>query len=254
MQSKEKAKVWIHGKSGKMGQEISRLCQASLWCENTGGSWDETSATDFAAGLNSSEVILDFTSQEGNATLLSQIKKSCFKNKKILIGSTGLQKNQINDWKILTKELNLSILVAPNTSLGILLLLKSALAIAGICKEQGFDLEIEETHHRGKKDSPSGTALFLGRQIASEMKANLATSRQGPRQNHEIGIHATRAGGIYGEHKLRFISEEEELCFQHRALSRKLFAKGALVLAKWVASQPAGFFEVQDIPVKELLP
>jgi 4-hydroxy-tetrahydrodipicolinate reductase len=110
----------------------------------------------------------------------------------------------------------------------------------------GFDVEMTETHHRGKRDAPSGTALLLAEAIADGRGQSLADharyGRHGEslRAPHEIGIHSLRAGALPGEHVVLFANDDEELRISHRALSRRAFAKGAVEAACAVANAPIG--------------
>lgn len=110
----------------------------------------------------------------------------------------------------------------------------------------GFDVEIMETHHRGKRDAPSGTAMILAEAIAEGRDQALAEharyGRYGEslREPHEIGIHSLRAGALPGEHVVIFANDDEELRISHRALSRRAFAKGAIEAACALANAPLG--------------
>jgi len=110
----------------------------------------------------------------------------------------------------------------------------------------GFDAEVTETHHRGKRDAPSGTALILAEAIAEGRGQALADharyGRHGDslREPYEIGIHSLRAGALPGEHVVLFANEDEELRISHRALSRRAFAKGAVEAACALINTPPG--------------
>ena len=91
-------------------------------------------------------------------------KVTQIKGQKIVIGSTGLTDDTLNGWRELCKDKDLSILLAPNTSLGVLLTMQLSKTMAKILNPAGFDIEITEAHHKFKKDSPSGTATFLPNQ------------------------------------------------------------------------------------------
>jgi 4-hydroxy-tetrahydrodipicolinate reductase len=106
----------------------------------------------------------------------------------------------------------------------------------------GFDIEITETHHRMKADAPSGTALLLADVIHSALPGStIDFNRTGARKKNSIGVHSVRGGGIFGEHDIRLISDDEELSISHRAFSRALFAKGALSLTLEIeAKVPSG--------------
>ena len=117
-----------------------------------------------------------------------------------------------------------------------------------------YDIEIFEAHHRHKKDAPSGTALMLGEAAAQgrAIKLDDATvfgheTSLREREGGAIGFSVLRAGGIIGDHDVSFGAEEEILTLSHRALDRKLFARGALAAAKWLVSQKPGRYSMRDM-------
>lgn len=232
-------KIWLHGLNGRMGQEIEKHMASSEDLKIIGGSGygNEITApyTSLGKGLAAADVIIDFTNQEGNEVLLAEA--SSHKGKKYLIGSTGLTKAQRDKWKALCENDN-AVLFAPNTSLGILLTMKLCQEAAKLLSPQGFDIEILESHHRHKVDAPSGTAKFLADKICevTPLKPKYE-GRTGVRKQDELGVTALRGGSVFGEHEVRFMGESEEIMISHRALNRALFAKGAIVLARWLSKE-----------------
>ena len=247
-------KLWIFGVSGRMGQEIKSLASEQEQISFLGGSEENTSRENTLSGVAGADLVLDFSGAHGNKSLLNLLADERLEKKAIVIGSTGISAEDLQSWRALAKEFSHNILLAPNTSLGIYLSLQAALNIASICTGHGFDLEIEETHHKYKKDSPSGTAVYLANQLAEETSLKPVFNREGTRQEKEIGVQATRGGGVFGEHKIRFLGEHEEISIAHRAYSRTLFAKGALILGHWILKQQAGFYEISDIAARDLIP
>ena len=255
--------VWIHGYSGKMGQEILALIKDNSVYSFIAGSDQliyglpsyaekdaNTSELSSALSANPPDIILDFSTVTGNSTLLSSIQVSTSFRSAVLIGTTGLSKGCLDQWKKTAKEKEFSLLFAPNTSLGITLTIKAALAVAGVLNNSNFDIENPETHHRNKVDSPSGTARLLASAITSNLDGlKTAENRQGKRQNGEIGVQAIRGGSVFGEHEIRFLGEHEELKISHRAFDRMLFAKGALTLAGWVLTQESGHYGLSDVDI-----
>jgi 4-hydroxy-tetrahydrodipicolinate reductase len=129
-------------------------------------------------------------------------------------------------------------------------LLEQAAAVLG----DEADIEIMETHHRHKLDSPSGTAIRMGEVIANtlgrDLKQCAVYGREGlsePRDRSTIGFATTRAGDVVGEHTVLFASEGERVEITHKASSRQTFAKGALRAAIWLQDQPSGFYDMQDV-------
>ena len=117
-----------------------------------------------------------------------------------------------------------------------------------------YDVEIVETHHRFKKDAPSGTALALGRAVAGALNRDLDNvvihGRKGivgERSKKEIALLSVRAGDIVGEHTVIFGGIGERLEFIHRAHSRDTFAHGAIRAAQWLVKQKPGLYGMQDV-------
>ena len=109
-----------------------------------------------------------------------------------------------------------------------------------LCSQlEGFDFQIEEFHHKRKKDNPSGTAITLQENLEK------ATERKLP---PPIGM---RGGGLFGIHKVWAFSEEEALLFEHQALNRAVFARGALKAARWLSQQEPGLYGMKDVLQKE---
>jgi Dihydrodipicolinate reductase len=142
----------------------------------------------------------------------------------------------------------------PVTSLGVLVLKHRSLSLTRILRPHGFDIEICETHHKDKKEAPSGTALMLAKalQTTDQSLSLQGEKRQEKRKSNEIGIHALRGGGVFGEHEINFLGELETLSISHKALDRSLFAKGALVLARWLTNKEPGFYELDELKLEEL--
>lgn len=247
----EKTSVWIHGGSGRMGQKISELLDSEPYA----GQWILAGSSDKNRSLLSTteqelkhvDCILDFTGAEGCQSLYEFMIRTELRNKTLLLGSTGIPQTLSRLWERYAGEHDCRLMIAPNTSYGILLTLRAALSIAESCATHGFDIEIEETHHRHKTDAPGGTALFLAENLAEETSSHILTQRDGKRKQGEIGLHSSRGGGVFGEHKIRFLGEYEEISIQHRVFSRTLFASGALSLLKWLHKQKPGVFTLRDI-------
>jgi 4-hydroxy-tetrahydrodipicolinate reductase len=199
------------------------------------------------------DVVFDFSTPEANQLLLAALQQAGVHGARVLIGTTGLAPQLLVEWRKVARDLDLTVLVAPNTSVGVLLTLKAALVAALPLSRMGFDIEITETHHRAKKDAPSGTARFLADALAREVHGSrVVAHRSGARQAGEIGVHAVRGGGVVGEHEIRLIGDNEEVAIRHRAFSRALFATGAVVLARWVLRQDPGVYELIDVEPEAL--
>jgi 4-hydroxy-tetrahydrodipicolinate reductase len=145
------------------------------------------------------------------------------------------------------------IVFSPNFSVGVnalFWLTRKAAEMLG----PDFDLEIAETHHRLKKDAPSGTAKKLAEILCEVRKLdyakNVAHGREGmigERPAAEIGMHSIRGGDVVGDHTVTFAGRGERLELTHKASSRETFAAGALRAAKWAAGRPAGLYSMEDV-------
>lgn len=255
-------KAWIHGMSGRMGQEISNALRAKSEWNLIGGSsgrgltiedHEGLSWEVFPNAVSNADVLIDFSSVAGNLELQKNVLSDVHYSTAVLIGSTGLEAAQIGEWQRIALEKKIAILLAPNTSLGILLLHQVSRLLGEVLSPLGFDIEILESHHRGKLDAPSGTAKFLAQGVAKAVGKVVKVNREGKREANEIGVTALRGGTVFGEHEIQYLGDEEELKISHRALSRELFAKGALLLAEWIAVQKPGFYRLEDVTIEEMI-
>ncbi len=257
MKNTKPQKLWISGFTGRLGQNIVELLKDPAWTSKIsvlGGNSsrflftgkehlaEKTPFNEIAFGekLLESEIIIDVSLPVGNAQLLSALASRSIEEKTILIATTGLDKSAIKAWRDFSAKENHRVLVAANTSQGISLMLSLGIPLALALIKQGFDYEIIETHHRLKKDAPSGTALILQEALVKAGEKKKIPVPQKP-------MHALRGGGVFGEHTLRLMGEEEEIIITHRAYSRTLFARGALTLCSWLIQQKPGFYAIEDV-------
>lgn len=203
---------------------------------------------DYGALATSETVTLDFTLPEA---ALAHLRIAAAKGAAIAIGTTGFSAEQRAEAEQLAPKTRT--LIAPNMSVGVNVLLKVVEDVARILHE-GFDPEIMEIHHRFKMDAPSGTALALGRAIATaqgkdfDRQAKLARQGiTGQRTDDEIGIVALRGGDVVGDHTVVFAGFAERLELTHRAQSRECLARGAVRAALWLPQQPPGSYTMKDV-------
>ncbi|QSG10171.1 4-hydroxy-tetrahydrodipicolinate reductase [Halapricum desulfuricans] len=141
------------------------------------------------------------------------------------------------------------VLKATNFARGIQALLRSV--SAAVEALPGYDIELTETHHNGKRDAPSGTANTILEAIrdAGDEDFREVYGREGiqPREDGEIGVHVRRAGDIRGEHEVVLAGNDEVLSLSHRAEDRGVFAAGAIDAAVWLADQDPGWYEFDDM-------
>jgi 4-hydroxy-tetrahydrodipicolinate reductase len=193
------------------------------------------------------DVIIDFSTPEGTLKWLAIARK---RKIGMVIGTTGLTESQLAE--IADTASTIRIVQAPNMSVGVNLLFKLVGQVAKALGED-YDIEITETHHRFKKDAPSGTALGLARSICDatgkDMASTLVHGRSGlsPRKSGEIGMHALRVGDTVGEHSVYFGNLGETITISHSAHTRDTFVRGALRAAEWLAGQKPGLYSMQDV-------
>lgn len=240
-------KIGISGANGRMGQAVelaikSRDQKFDLVAKLTSASTKE----DVKNACKISDVIIDFAKAESLEYLTLYASKY---STNLVVGSTGLEANHFEYLENAAK--NTAVVYAPNTSLGANLLEDLSMRAAEILK--GYDAEIIEAHHKHKKDSPSGTAIAIGKSIAKARdidfneKIVLDRSAKGLRQNNDISISSVRGGGIFGEHEVIFAGDNELFTIGHRALSRSAFAEGAVFAAAWVEGKANGLYSMRDV-------
>jgi len=169
----------------------------------------------------------------------------------LVVATTGLADEQTKG--LVRAAERVAVVHASNTSVGANVLF-ALLENAGRALGDDFDIEIVETHHRGKKDAPSGTALKAAGVLAEARGADpnsvVRAGREGadvPRTPGEIGIHSVRGGAVAGRHVVNFMSDLETLAVEHVALSRRAFAVGAVRAAVFAASAAPGRYDMRDV-------
>ena len=194
------------------------------------------------------DVIIDFTIPECTLEILKIASKL---KKKVVIGTTGFNRNQENQIKKYSKEI--SILKAGNMSLGVNLLMYLT-EIASKSLNDEYLSKIFEVHHKHKKDYPSGTALMLGKGIADGKKQNLYNligkkflNKKSFPYGKKINFNSLRKGEIIGEHEVKFSSGKEIITLNHEAFDRTLYSDGALTASKWLMKKKPGLYSMRDL-------
>ncbi len=175
--------------------------------------------------------IIDFSSESGTRAAMVLARET---RAALLVGTTGLSAGIQQELTALAQTN--AVLVAPNTSLGVAVTRKLATMAAELLGPSGWSVDIVESHHDRKKDAPSGTAIAIARSV--ELGGMLVPADR---------IHAIRAGDTIGEHEIRFAGPSERIHLMHQAVSRDLFAAGALRAAAWLAGKPAGSYGMDDV-------
>ncbi len=205
-------------------------------------------SADLEGALAGCDVLVDFTRPEGT---LAHLTLCSVHGIRMVIGTTGFQPPQ----KALIADAakKISIVMAPNMSVGVNLTFKLAEIAAKVLNE-GYDVEIIEAHHRHKVDAPSGTALRMGEVIAAALGRDLAKDAvygregvTGERKPSTIGFATVRGGDIVGDHTALFAGTGERVEITHKAASRATFALGALRAARYLADKKSGLYDMQDV-------
>ncbi|MBI5805674.1 4-hydroxy-tetrahydrodipicolinate reductase [candidate division TA06 bacterium] len=248
----------ICGAAGRMGQAICEAARDSkdyaitavvenrghpligkILCEKGPAVVD-----DLLLVLQTGDVVVDFSTPEATA---ANAAKAAVMKKPMVIGTTGLDQKHKDMFAEMAKDIPM--VVSSNMSIGVNLLYKLAYAAAKKLPKT-FDADISETHHRNKKDAPSGTAVKILEEIQRAKGGKPVYQRQNSDQvrgDDEIGIVSLRSGDIVGEHSVIFAGPGEILELSHKAHSRRVFAEGALLAAKFVAKAKPGLYDMQDV-------
>jgi 4-hydroxy-tetrahydrodipicolinate reductase len=253
--------IIISGPRGRMGQALLRLAKGDQSL-NVLGVLDKpglvTQKANEVPGTKTfndlheisnlaGAVLIEFTTPEATIEHLAAAAKL---GVKAIVGSTGFSADERAELGEYAKHI--ALIIAPNTSLGVNVLLSIVEQLAQSLG--GYDIELVEMHHRLKKDAPSGTAVALAEAAARGRNVQLAevgrhgrSGITGERTATEIGIHSLRGGDVVGEHTMTFAGLGERVEITHKAHSRDTFAAGALVAAKWIAGKAPGLYTMRDV-------
>lgn len=197
--------------------------------------------------LGDFDVLVDFTAP---AVSMANVAQCRALRRAIVIGTTGVG---IDRTRLEEAARDIPIVWAPNMSVGVNLCFKLLELAARVLGDE-VDVEIIEAHHRHKVDAPSGTALRMGEVVAKVLNRDLAEcavygreGHTGARDRKTIGFATIRAGEIVGDHTVLFAGAGERIEITHRAENRTTFASGALRAAGWLARQPPGLYDMQDV-------
>lgn len=245
-------KILMVGCSGRMGKVISQTVDNFENLTIVAGI-DRTSENGFQYPIFEDissctvefDVILDFSRPD---TLESLINFSKNKLTPIVLCTTGYTAEQLNKIKVMSETLPL--FRSANMSIGINVVNSILKNISGLLF-QNYDIEIIEKHHNQKVDSPSGTAILLADTIKDSIpeETKYVYGREGiaKREHKEIGIHAIRGGSIVGDHSVIFAGQGEIIELNHTALSREVFAVGALKACEFMNGKQAGMYSMDDV-------
>ncbi len=198
--------------------------------------------------LARAEVALDFTLAGATLENLAACEAS---GVALLLGTTGLP--PAAHAALAVAAMRIPLLVAANTSLGVAVL-AGLIERAARALPADYDIDVQDVHHRDKRDAPSGTALVLGAAAAAGrgrdaalLAADAADGGGEPRRPGAIGFASLRAGDIVGEHTVFFAGPGERLELTHRATDRMTFARGALKAGAWLRGRSPGRYSMADV-------
>lgn len=240
-------KIFIVGINGKMGRAICELAESEGI--TVSGGIDIAPNAKYPVFAKAAEVnvefdaIIDFSR---SSTLDEVIALAADGKKPVVIATTGYDEAQLA--KIAALSEKVAVFRSANMSVGVNVVEKVLPVLASALA--GYDVEIIEAHHNMKADAPSGTAkqMLAAVEKGLDYTPEIVYGREGEskRKKGDIGMHAIRGGTIVGEHDVMFIGEDEIIEIKHTALSRRIFAVGAVRAAAFLVGKPAGTYDMSD--------
>ncbi|MDR0286945.1 MAG: 4-hydroxy-tetrahydrodipicolinate reductase [Clostridiales bacterium] len=246
-------KILFNGCNGRMGKAIAELIETKEDMRIVVGVDLVPVAGNFPVFASLQEVediefdvIIDFSHPSGLENLLTY---SSEKKVPLVIATTGLSPAQLESLKEYSKKI--PIFQSANMSIGICLL-NDLVKKAAVFLGDDFDIEIVERHHNKKLDAPSGTAIMIADAINSVNHDKYEYiydrhSKRAERDKREIGISAVRGGNIIGDHEVIFAGNNEVLEISHKAISRNIFADGAVRAAEFIYKKGNGLYNMNDL-------
>ncbi len=252
-----KIKLTITGCLGRMGQQLIRssknlnnfklvsLTENRIINKKICGLRPQLNSV---SAFKDANIIIDFTIPKCTLEVLKIASKL---KKKVVIGTTGFSKKEENLINKYSKKI--PVLKAGNMSLGINLLMYMT-EIASKSLGDNFLSKVFEAHHKHKKDHPSGTALMLGKGIATgknkdfyNLMGKKYLNKKTFPYSKKINFISIRKGEIVGNHKVLFSSGKETITLDHKAFDRALYAEGAFTAAKWLMGKKPGLYSMRNV-------
>lgn len=244
-------RILLNGCNGKMGKVISEMAKASKTISIVSGVDKNSSNLNYPCYnridecMDEIDVILDFSRPDALDSLCQYSKE---KNIPIVFCTTGYTPEQLS--KIHSLSNQIAVFHSANMSIGVNIINNMLKSISNMLYKD-FDIEIIEKHHNQKIDAPSGTALLLANTIKDSIDEDTIFNygRNGlcKRERKEIGIHAIRGGNIIGDHEIIFAGIGECIEIKHTAISREVFAIGALKACEYICGKEKGLYSMDDV-------
>ncbi|WIV68104.1 4-hydroxy-tetrahydrodipicolinate reductase [Natrialbaceae archaeon AArc-T1-2] len=249
-------RIGVTGAAGRMGREVLAVLAAREDCEPAlavnrspvaepidGVEVEPAAEFDRLVADREPDVVIDFTGPE---SALAYAETCAEADVAFVTGTTGFDDGERERLRETSERI--PVMHAPNFARGV----QALLNVVGqaVRNLPGYDVELVETHHNGKRDAPSGTANRLLAEIEDNGEfAGRTYGREGeqPREEGEIGVHVLRAGGIRGEHEIVLADDHEELRLTHRAEDRGVFAAGAVDAAEWIVGRKADWYDFANV-------
>ncbi len=243
--------IIVSGINGRMGRAIEQMCSGSEKFRIVAGvdislgiPHEFPTVSDINELSCKADALIDFSHHSAAKVLCEYAVKT---GTPVIFCTTGYTDEELDIISEASKKT--AVFRSGNMSLGINLLIELAKKASEIL--EGFDIEIIEQHHNQKLDAPSGTALMIADGIKgvredSEYVYDRTKARQ-KRARNEIGIHSVRGGSIVGEHEVIFAGRNENVTLRHSALSREVFADGALKAAEYIKGKGAGMYNMSNV-------
>lgn len=234
----------VRAAAAERGHRVVAVTETAPMDLSGAGAEETFAASDLRAALSGADALVDFTAPESS---LEYVATAADAGVPCVVGTTGF--GEEGTARLREASERVPVLKAANFARGVQALLRAVRA--SVAALPGYDVELTETHHDGKRDAPSGTALTILDEIdaAREDDPERVYGREGhhPRRPGEVGVHVRRAGDVRGEHEVLVAGNEEVLTLAHRVEDRGVWAAGALDAAEWLADRSPGFYGFADV-------
>jgi 4-hydroxy-tetrahydrodipicolinate reductase len=224
----------VSGATGRMGTRVVELAQHdarfTVVERISRADHERIAALHDGAQHVACDAIIDFSVDDGSALAMEMAERS---GAALLVGTTALSAQSVEKMGLCARSV--PVMHAPNTSRGVAVV-NHLIATAARLLGCAYDIDIIDTHHRAKRDAPSGTALRLVQSLRDQAGVTLDSQR----------VHSLRTGDVVGDHEVIFAGSGEQIKISHSAISRDVFALGALEATAWLHEQPAGMYRIEQ--------